>query len=123
MKYITYEEPLKGKTFTEKQMHEVYRDLADKTEYPDFECWKTDMLKSGVFKEVQQLNGKRKQAVIFMQKKLKQGKEIRRITDKGRRITEGTCKRIGNVCEYCSELRVWKKRTVNRYSKQNLHVS
>ena len=68
MKYITYEEPLKGKTFTEKQMHEVYRDLADKTEYPDFECWKTDMLKSGVFKEVQQLNGKRKQAVIFMQK-------------------------------------------------------
>ena len=40
MKYITYEEPLKGKTFTEKQMHEVYRDLADKTEYPDFECWK-----------------------------------------------------------------------------------
>lgn len=35
-----------------------------------------------------------------------QWKEIRRITDKGRRITEGTCKRIGNVCEYCSELRV-----------------
>ena len=23
--YITYEEPLKGKTFTEKQMYEVYR--------------------------------------------------------------------------------------------------
>lgn len=43
MKYITYEEPLKGKTFTEKQMHEVYRDLADKAEYPDFECWKTDI--------------------------------------------------------------------------------
>lgn len=34
--YITYEEPLKGKCFTEKQMHEVYRDLADKAEYPDF---------------------------------------------------------------------------------------
>lgn len=50
--YITYEDPLKGKTFTEKQMHEVYRDLADKTEYPDFECWKTDMLKSGVFQRV-----------------------------------------------------------------------
>lgn len=27
MKYITYEEPLKGKTFTEKQMYEVYRDI------------------------------------------------------------------------------------------------
>lgn len=30
MNYITYEEPLKGKTFTENQMHEVYRDMADK---------------------------------------------------------------------------------------------
>ena len=50
--YITYEEPFKGKTFTEKQLHEVYRDMADKTEYPDFECWKTDMVKSGVFEEV-----------------------------------------------------------------------
>ncbi len=51
MKYITYEEPLKGKCFTEKQMHEVYRDLADKAEYPDFECWKMDMLRSGVFEK------------------------------------------------------------------------
>ena len=51
MKYITYEEPLKGKCFTKKQMHEVYRDLVDKAEYPDFECWKMDMLKSGVFEE------------------------------------------------------------------------
>lgn len=47
-KYITYEEPLQGKIFTEKQMYEVYRDMADKKEYPDFECWFTDMLKSGV---------------------------------------------------------------------------
>lgn len=50
--YTTYEEPLKGRTFTEKQMHEVYRDLADKGEYPDFEIWLSDMLKSGVFEEV-----------------------------------------------------------------------
>lgn len=49
--YITYEEPLKGKIFTEKQMCEVYRDLANKTEYPDFECWFADMLKSGVFEK------------------------------------------------------------------------
>ena len=35
--YITYEEPLKCKTFTEKQMHEVYRNMVDKTEYPAFE--------------------------------------------------------------------------------------
>jgi hypothetical protein len=52
-KYITYEDPLQGKIFTEKQMYEVYRDMADKKEYPDFESWFTDMLKSGVFEEVQ----------------------------------------------------------------------
>lgn len=51
-KYITYEEPFKNRTFTEKQMYEVYRDLADKEEYPNFECWLADMLKSGVFEEV-----------------------------------------------------------------------
>ena len=52
--YITYEEPLKGKCFTEKQMQEVYKDLADKTEYPDFECWFTDMLKSGVIEKIEE---------------------------------------------------------------------
>lgn len=51
-RYITYEEPFEGRSFTLKQMHEVYRDMADKTEYPDFKCWFTDMLKSGVFEEV-----------------------------------------------------------------------
>lgn len=45
-KYMTYEEPLQGRIFTEKQMYEVYRDMADKKEYPDFECWFTDMLKA-----------------------------------------------------------------------------
>ena len=50
--YITYEEPLKGRTFTENQVYEVYRDLADKNEYADFTTWMIDMLKSGVFKEV-----------------------------------------------------------------------
>lgn len=29
-KYITYEEPLEGKSFTINQLHEVYRDLVDK---------------------------------------------------------------------------------------------
>ena len=52
--YVTYEEPLKGKCFTEKQMHEVYRHMADKAEYPDFECWFTDMLKSGVFEKIEE---------------------------------------------------------------------
>ena len=49
--YVTYEEPLKGKCFTEKQIHKVYKDLADKEEYPDFECWKMAMLRSGVFEK------------------------------------------------------------------------
>lgn len=44
-KYITYEEPLQGRTFTEQQMHEVYRDLADKKEYPVFSIWFLDMIR------------------------------------------------------------------------------
>ena len=50
-KYITYEEPLKGRSFTAQQMKEVYRDLADKKEYPVFSIWFLDMIRSGVFEE------------------------------------------------------------------------
>ena len=50
--YIAYEEPLKYRTFTEKQMHEVYRDLADKKEYPDFDAWIIAVLRTGIFMEV-----------------------------------------------------------------------
>lgn len=50
--YVTYEEPLNGRCFTEKQMKEVYRDLANKIEYPSFDIWFTDMIKSGVFERV-----------------------------------------------------------------------
>lgn len=50
--YITYETPLENRCFTEKQMKEVYRDLADKNEYPTFDIWFTDMIKSGVFERV-----------------------------------------------------------------------
>ena len=47
--YISYEEPFNGKAFTSYLMHEVYKDLADKEEYQDFETWLYDMIKSGVF--------------------------------------------------------------------------
>ena len=47
-KYISYEDPINGRSFTYEQMQEVYRDLVNKEEYPDFDCWFTDMLKSGV---------------------------------------------------------------------------
>lgn len=50
--YITYEAPLENRCFTEKQMKEVYRDMVDKTEYPTFDIWFLDMLKSGVFERV-----------------------------------------------------------------------
>lgn len=50
--YVTYEEPLNGRCFTEKQIKEVYRDMANKTEYPSFDIWFTDMIKSGVFERV-----------------------------------------------------------------------
>ena len=46
------QEPINGRSFTYKQMQEVYRDLANKEEYPDFDCWFTDMLKSGVFETI-----------------------------------------------------------------------
>lgn len=49
--YATYEEPLAGRKFTYQQMEEVYRDMADKEEYPDFQTWLHDMLKSGVFEQ------------------------------------------------------------------------
>lgn len=48
--YVSYEQPFEGKAFTSSQMREVYRDMADKTEYQDFESWLYDMIKSGVFR-------------------------------------------------------------------------
>lgn len=50
--YISYEEPFNGKAFTSSQMYEVYRDLADKKEYQDFDIWLYDMIKSGIFRIV-----------------------------------------------------------------------
>ena len=52
-RYITYEEQLQGYTFTENQMHGVYKKIVDKQEYPTFDIWFADMLKSGVFEEVE----------------------------------------------------------------------
>lgn len=35
--YITYEEPFANRKFNSNQIKEVYRDMADKAEYPSFE--------------------------------------------------------------------------------------
>lgn len=51
--YTTYEEPLKERQLTLEQMKEVYRDLVNKEEYPVFDYWLNDMLKSGVFEREQ----------------------------------------------------------------------
>lgn len=51
-KYITYEEPFVGKKFTEHLMKMVYKNRVDKAEYPNYDCWKEDMLKSGVFQRI-----------------------------------------------------------------------
>ena len=47
--FITYEEPYKGKVFTKKELQKVYSTEVDKSEYPEFDVWIYDMLKSGVF--------------------------------------------------------------------------
>lgn len=51
-KYIALIAPIKGRMFTEKQLYEVYRDLADKTKYNNYRSWLIDMLRSGSFIEV-----------------------------------------------------------------------
>lgn len=52
--YITYEEPFANQKFTIKQMKEIYTDMVDKNEYPDFQDWLMDMVKSGVFEEMEE---------------------------------------------------------------------
>lgn len=47
--YVTYEEPFKGKRFTESQMQNIYRVMVAREEYPDYISWINDMLRSGVF--------------------------------------------------------------------------
>lgn len=47
--YVTYEDEFKGQ-YTEKEMLELYA-LVDKQEYPEYSCWITDMIRSGVFYE------------------------------------------------------------------------
>lgn len=36
--YVTYEEPLKNKLFTEADLYTAYKNLVDKKEYPDYGC-------------------------------------------------------------------------------------
>jgi len=49
--YISYEEGNEG-VFTLEEMQVLYITKVDKKEYPDFDGWLLDMLKSGVFEEV-----------------------------------------------------------------------
>lgn len=49
-RFVSYEEGSNG-TFTENEMCKLYDDKVDKSEYPDYDCWVCDMLRSGVFEE------------------------------------------------------------------------
>ena len=51
-RYTTYEEAHKYETFTLEEMQTLYKEEVNKSEYPNFETWLYDMLKSGVFEEV-----------------------------------------------------------------------
>lgn len=52
VRYYTSEAPFAGRWFTGYQMHEIYGDMADKREYPSYDVWLDDMLRSGVFIEM-----------------------------------------------------------------------
>ena len=49
--YITYEEPFTGRSFSEHQMQNTYCLMIDKEEYPTYEGWIYDMLRSGVYEK------------------------------------------------------------------------
>lgn len=41
--------PYNGRVFTKAELQQVYSADVDKSEYPEFDVWIYDMLKSGVF--------------------------------------------------------------------------
>lgn len=47
--YTIWEDPFKGRAFSETQMNVIYDSMIEKAEYPTFEGWLWDMLRSGVF--------------------------------------------------------------------------
>ena len=53
--YSTYEDSITGK-YTEKEMKNLYEKEVDKKEYPTFEGWVWDMLRSGVFDKKERLH-------------------------------------------------------------------
>lgn len=53
-RYVTYEEPYAGQIFDESDMKRIYVTDVNKEEYPHFDGWIWDMLRSGVFEEVKE---------------------------------------------------------------------
>ncbi|MDR2277354.1 MAG: hypothetical protein LBE23_05805 [Vagococcus sp.] len=50
-KYISYEEGCEG-IYTEENLKKSYDEVVIKDEYPDYELWKYDMLRTKVFREI-----------------------------------------------------------------------
>ena len=49
--YICYESGYRG-VYTLPQMQKLYEDCVNANEYPDFDGWLWDMVRSGVFEKV-----------------------------------------------------------------------
>lgn len=60
--YTEYDmKEIEGRSFTESQLREVYRDyvgmgVIDKADYPYFEIWHYDILRSGLFVVTEEVN-------------------------------------------------------------------
>jgi hypothetical protein len=48
-KYVSYEEGCEGE-YTEEELKQSYESVVYKSEYPDYELWKQDMLKNRIFR-------------------------------------------------------------------------
>lgn len=51
------------KTFTENQLKEIYKNIVNKEEYQDFQCWLFDMLKCGLIIESEEMKMKKSEIV------------------------------------------------------------
>ena len=80
--YISYEEGIKDR-YTLENMKSIYKKEADKTEYPTFDIWLADMIKSGVF-EV------REEAYRYFKTAIKTAKENSLTLVNGNGFTEHT---------------------------------
>lgn len=47
--YASYDEPFKGIICNYDKLKDIYKEMVDKEEYSDFDCWFIDMIKMSIF--------------------------------------------------------------------------